>query len=67
MVGKRTAALKDGQRQAGTLADVSSQSEAAPMLNVSETSIRNAGRVIDSGLPGLVRAVDRGEASAGGA
>jgi hypothetical protein len=63
MVGTRTATLEDGQRQVGKLADVPSQSEAAPMLNVSETSIRNAGRGIDSGLPGLVRAVDRGDAA----
>jgi len=35
------------------------------MLNVSETSIANAGRVMDSGLPGLVRAVGRGEAPSG--
>ena len=43
MVGKRTAALKGGQRQVGKLADVPTQAEAVAMPSVSERSVRHAG------------------------
>jgi hypothetical protein len=61
MVGKRTAALKDAGRQVGKLADVPSQSEEASTLNANEYSRRSAGVVLERGVPGLVRAVDRGD------
>ena len=65
MVGRRTAALKDGQRQAGKHADVPSQSEAASTLNLNECSLWSASVVLERGVLDLVRALDRGGVSSG--
>jgi len=54
--GDGGAALKDGQRQAGRHAEVPSQSEAVPMLNLNECSLWSAGVVLERGVPEWVRA-----------
>jgi N6-adenosine-specific RNA methylase IME4 len=59
MVAKKIASLPVGANQYGS-ANLPTQAEAAEMLNVSERSIRHAGKVQDSGVPELAEAVESG-------
>jgi ParB-like chromosome segregation protein Spo0J len=63
MVAKKLAILEHGQRQSGKFAGVTTQAEAASMLNVSERSVRTAGAVIDKAVPEIVTAVEKGDVS----
>jgi hypothetical protein len=63
MVAKKLATLEHGQRQTGKFAGVTTQAEAASMLNVSERSVRTAGAVIDKAVPEIVTAVEKGDVS----
>jgi hypothetical protein len=63
MVAKKLATLEHGQRQTGKFAGVTTQAEAASMLNVSERSVRTAGVVIDKAVPEIVTAVEKGDLS----
>ena len=63
MVAKKLASLERGQRQTGKFAGVTTQAEAASMLNVSERSVRTAGAVIDKAVPEIVTAVENGDVS----
>ena len=63
MVAKKLATLEHGQRQTGKFAGVTTQAEAASMLNVSERSVRTAAAVIDKAVPEVVTAVDKGDVS----
>lgn len=66
MVGKKLSTMTHGgdrrSDQAAKLPLVT-QAQAAEMLNVSERSIRAAGKVLEEGAPELVAAVERGEVS----
>ena len=63
MVAAKLAALRDGQRQVGQLADVPTQEGAARLLNVGERSVRRAKVVRDQGEPELITAVESGTVS----
>jgi hypothetical protein len=63
MVAKKLATLEHGRRQTGKFASVTTQAEAAAMLNVSERSVRTAGVVIDKAVPEIVSAVEKGDVS----
>lgn len=68
LVAKRIATLSHGgdrrSDQAASLpVETVTQAEAAELLNVSERSIRSAGRVLDTGAPELVAAVESGAVS----
>jgi ParB-like chromosome segregation protein Spo0J len=63
MVAKKLATLEHGQRQTGKFAGVTTQAEAASMLNVSERLVRTAGAVIDKAVPEIVTAVEKGDVS----
>jgi hypothetical protein len=63
LVAKKLATLRHGQRQTGKFAGVTTQAEAASLLNVSERSVRTAGAVIDKAVPEIVTAVERGDLS----
>jgi ParB-like chromosome segregation protein Spo0J len=63
MVAKKLATLKHGQRHTGKFAGVTTQAEAASMLNVSERSVRTAGAVIDKAVHEIVTAVEKGDVS----
>src|SRR5437899_1040669 len=59
MVAKKLATLEHGQRQTGKFASVTTQAEAAAMLNVSARSVRTAGVVIDKAVPEIIAAVEK--------
>jgi hypothetical protein len=63
MVAQKLAGLERGQRQTGKFADLTTQAEAASILNVSERSVRTAGTVRDKAAPEIVTAVEKGEVS----
>jgi hypothetical protein len=63
VVAKKLATLSHGQRQTGKFAGVTTQAEAASMLNVSERSVRTAGAVLEKATPEIVTAVEKGEVS----
>jgi ParB-like chromosome segregation protein Spo0J len=63
IVAKKLATLEHGQRQTGKFAGVTTQAEAASMLNVSERSVRTAGTVFEKAAPEIVTAVEKGEVS----
>jgi hypothetical protein len=59
-VAKKLASLEHGQRQTGKFAGLTTQAQAASMLNVSERSVRTAGSVFDKAIPEIVAAVEKG-------
>jgi len=63
MVAKKLATLEHGQRQTGKFAAVTTQAQAASMLNVSERSVPTAGAIIDKAVPEIVKAVEKGNVS----
>jgi hypothetical protein len=63
MVAEKLATLEHGQRQTGKFAGVTTQAEAASILNVSERLVRTAGAVVDKAVPVIVTAVERGDVS----
>jgi hypothetical protein len=63
MIAKKLATLEHGQRQTGKFAGVTTQAQAASMLNVSERSVRTAGAIIDNAVPEIVKAVEKGTVS----
>src|SRR5437764_3178137 len=63
MVAKKLATLEHGQRQTGKFAGVTTQAQAASMLNVSERSLRTAGTIIDKAVPEIRKAVEKGSVS----
>lgn len=65
MVAARVAILPLGanQHREGGSIDLPSQPQAAELLNVSVPSVKRARVVLDSGVPELVQAVDKGELS----
>ena len=66
MAARRLASVRQGARTdlepRANLPEVS-QSKAAELLNVSERTVKTAGKVIDHGAPELVQAVDHGRVS----
>lgn len=66
LAARKISSLKQGARldlqHSASLHEVS-QAKAAEILNVSERSVKTAGKVIDHGAPELVRAVEAGRVS----
>jgi hypothetical protein len=63
IIAGKIAALKRGQTQIGTGADLKTQAQTANMLDVSERSVRNAKAVLKSGDAELVADVKAGKVS----
>lgn len=63
LVAAKLATLKDGQKKAGAPIGAASQDDAARMLNVSRRSVQRGREVLTKGVPELVEAVEKGEAT----
>jgi phage N-6-adenine-methyltransferase len=61
MVAARLATMRQGERTDLAQIRARSQADAARELSVSRTSVQSASRVLNDGVPELVKAVDRGD------
>ncbi|MBM3789929.1 MAG: hypothetical protein FJW35_06200 [Acidobacteria bacterium] len=63
LIAEQIATLGDGQKKAGAQICAASQPEAAEILKVSRRTVQLARKIVDRGVPDLVRAVKQAEVS----